>query len=173
MMMSAKMLISNQAMTGASPAGILAAVNQTLCASSRKTRMFVTVWLGILDLSSGVMTCASAGHEYPFICTAEGGFRLYKDPHGLVAGGMMMTRYQDYQLAMHPGDQIFVYTDGVPDAVNEHGERFGMKRLEETLKRLEGNGCQAVMEGVRDAVSRFAGDAEPYDDLTMMCLTYR
>ncbi|MBR6707716.1 MAG: PP2C family protein-serine/threonine phosphatase [Clostridia bacterium] len=170
-MMSAKILISNQAMTGAPPAEILDAVNKKLCASNQKVKMFVTVWLGILEIPTGVMTCASAGHEYPFVRTAEGGFRLYKDPHGLVAGGLKTTRYKDYQLVLRPGDQVFVYTDGVPDAVNEQGTRFGMERLEETLKRLEGESCRGVLEGVKQAVERFAGDAEPYDDLTMLCLS--
>ncbi|MBR4501162.1 MAG: PP2C family protein-serine/threonine phosphatase [Clostridia bacterium] len=170
-MMSAKMLISSQAMTGASPAEILTAVNRKLCASNRKLKMFVTVWLGILEIPSGVLTCASAGHEYPFVRTAEGGFRLFRDPHGLVAGGLKTTRYQDYQLALRPGDQVFVYTDGVPDASDERGERFGMERLEETLGRLEGENSRGVLEGVKQAVERFKGDAEPFDDLTMLCLT--
>ena len=172
-MMSAKLLLSAQTMSGASPAAVLAAVNRQICASNRKSKMFVTVWLGILDISTGVMTCANAGHEYPFLRRAGEKFEIVKDPHGLVAGGIQSTVYQDYQIALRPGDTVFLYTDGVPDAANEEGKRFGMQRLEETLNRTDAPGCREILDGVLSDVMGFTGHAEPFDDLTMLCLRYQ
>ena len=172
-MMSAKLLISAQTMSGASPAAVLAAVNRQICSINRKSKMFVTVWLGILDISSGVLNCANAGHEYPFLRRAGEKFGIVKDFHGLVAGGIKTTVYQDYQLTLRPGDTIFLYTDGVPDAANEQRKRFGMGRLEETLNRIDAPGCREILDGVLADVLRFTGNAEQYDDLTMLCLRYK
>ena len=171
-MMSARLLISAQTMSGASPAAVLAAVNRQICASNRKSMMFVTVWLGILDISSGVLTCANAGHEYPFLRRAGKPFEIVKDPHGLVVGGTKTTVYQEYQLVLRPGDVIFLYTDGVPDAKNELGKRFGMGQLEETLNRISATGCREILDGVLSDVIHFMGNAEQFDDLTMLCLRY-
>ena len=172
-MMSAKLLISAQTMSGASPAAVLAAVNRQICSINRKSKMFVTVWLGILDISSGVLNCANAGHEYPFLRRAGEKFGIVKDFHGLVAGGIKTTVYQDYQLTLQPGDTIFLYTDGVPDAANEQRKRFGTGRLEETLNRIDAPGCREILDGVLADVLRFTGNAEQYDDLTMLCLRYK
>ena len=172
-MMSAKLLISAQTMSGASPAAVLANVNRQICSGNRKSKMFVTVWLGILDISSGVLTCANAGHEYPFLRRTGDQFEIVKDPHGLVAGGIKTTVYQEYQLALRPGDTIFLYTDGVPDATDEHGKRFGMERLKETLNRTGAPGCREILDGVLSDVLRFTGNAEQFDDLTMLCLRYK
>lgn len=127
----------------------------------------------ILDISSGVLTCANAGHEYPFLRRTGDQFEIVKDPHGLVAGGIKTTVYQEYQLALRPGDTIFLYTDGVPDATDEHGKRFGMERLKETLNRTGAPGCREILDGVLSDVLRFTGNAEQFDDLTMLCLRYK
>lgn len=171
-MMSSKILISNQTMTGAGPADILAAVNEKICETNEQTKMFVTVWLGILDIPSGIITCASAGHEYPFIRKAGGPFRLFKDKHGLVAGGFPGLKYPEYQLKLDPGDTLFVYTDGVPEAMNAEGELLGMKRLEETLNGTETTDCCEILGSVRAGVDQFVNGAEQCDDLTMLCIRY-
>ena len=171
-MMSAKILINYRAQLGGSPSEILNAVNAEIC-KNNKSRMFVTVWLGILDLETGVLTCANAGHEYPFIRGGDGTFRVYKDRHGLVVGAMARSRYSDYEIRMEPGDAIFVYTDGAPEANNARGEFYGMERLTAALNRCADRTPQGILEAVKADVDAFTGDASQFDDLTMLCLSYR
>ena len=171
-MMSAKILINYRAQFGGSPSEILNAVNAEIC-KNNKSKMFVTVWLGILDLETGVLTCANAGHEYPFIRGGDGTFRVYKDRHGLVVGAMARSRYSDYEIRMEPGDAIFVYTDGAPEANNARGEFYGMERLTAALNRCADRTPQGILEAVKADVDAFTGDASQFDDLTMLCLSYR
>ena len=171
-MMSSKILINYRAQLGGSPSEILSAVNAEIC-KNNKSKMFVTVWLGILDLETGVLTCANAGHEYPFIRGGDGTFRVYKDRHGLVVGAMARSRYSDYEIRMEPGDAIFVYTDGAPEANNARGEFYGMERLTAALNRCADRTPQGILEAVKADVDAFTGDASQFDDLTMLCLSYR
>ena len=115
-----KVMLKDSAQLGQSAADILRRTNEAVCAEN-KTGMFVTVWIGILELSTGKLTCANAGHEYPALMR-EGRFDLVKDRHGLVIGGMSGVRYREYELQLEPGDKLFVYTDGVPEAINEKNE---------------------------------------------------
>ena len=171
-MMSSKILINYRAQFGGSPSEILNAVNAEIC-KNNKSKMFVTVWLGILDLETGVLTCSNAGHEYPIIRGGDGEFRVYKDQHGLVVGAMARSKYRDYEIQMEPGDTIFVYTDGAPEANNANGEFYGMERLTAALNRCAGMSPQGILEGVKADVDAFTGDASQFDDLTMLCLTYK
>ena len=171
-MMSAKILINYRAQLGGSPSEILSAVNAQLC-QNNKSRMFVTVWLGILDLNTGVLTCANAGHEYPVLRGPDGVFRLFKDKHGMVVGALARSRYQDYALKLQPGDAVFVYTDGVPEANNAAGEFYGLERMEAALNRLAACEPRQLLEGIRADVEAFTGDADQFDDLTMLCLSYK
>lgn len=116
-MMSAKNLIDYRSRMGGGPSQILCDVNRQLC-NNDKSGMFVTVWMGILDLRTGTMTCANAGHEYPVIRVGYGVFRQFTDRHGLPLGVMPGANYQDYVIQMQSGDAVFVYTDGVPEANN-------------------------------------------------------
>ena len=135
--------------------------------------MFVTVWLGILELSTGKLTAANAGHEYPALKRPDGQFELYKDKHGFVIGGMEGVSYKEYVLELNPGDKLFVYTDGVPEATAEGGEMFGMERMTAALNRCAEGSPEQILRSVRSAVDDFVGDAEQFDDLTMMCLEYK
>ncbi len=171
-MMSAKILIQYRAQMGGSPSEILGAVNAEIC-KSNKAKMFVTVWMGILDLETGVLTCANAGHEYPAVRGPDGVFRLRKDPHGLVVGALARSKYRDYEIRMQPGDAIFVYTDGVPEANNAAGEFYGLERMEATLNRLSDRDPQGLLEGIKADVDAFTGEADQFDDLTMLGLEYR
>ena len=171
-MMSSKILINYRAQFGGSPSEILSAVNAEIC-KNNKSKMFVTVWLGILDLETGVLTCSNAGHEYPIIRGGDGEFRVYKDRHGLVLGAMARSRYSDYEIRMEPGNAIFVYTDGAPEANNAEGEFYGMERLTAALNRCAGKSPQGILEGVKADVDAFTGDASQFDDLTMLCLEYK
>ena len=171
-MMSAKILLNYRAQEGGTPAEILNAVNAVLCRSN-SSRMFVTVWLGILELSTGRLTCSNAGHEYPVIRGQDGVFRVLKDKHGLVLGALPRAKYTDYALYLQPGDAIFVYTDGIPEAGDTAGTFYGMDRMEATLNTLAGRDPRGILEGMRADVAAFAGEAVQSDDLTMLCLEYR
>ena len=171
-MMVTNILITDWTGMGGSPASILAYVNDNLC-DHNKAEMFVTVWLGILEISTGKLTAANAGHEYPAIRCAGGGFELYRDKHGFVVGGMEAMRYKDYEIRLAPGDRIFVYTDGVPEATNAANEMFGTERMLAALNEDPGASPEGVLGNVRAAVDRFVRDAEQFDDLTMLCLEYR
>jgi sigma-B regulation protein RsbU (phosphoserine phosphatase) len=171
-MMSAKILINYRAQEGGSPSEILNAVNAQIC-KNNKSKMFVTVWLGILDLNTGLLTCTNAGHEYPVLRGQDGRFRVFKDKHGLVLGAMARTRYRDYEIQMMPGDAIFVYTDGVPEANNTDGEFYGMERMEEALNQMADRDPKGILQGVKEDVETFTGEAMQFDDLTMLCLEYR
>ena len=170
-MMVSKILLKNYAMAGQSPAQVLESVNRQICSNNRE-QMFVTVWFGVLDMLSGVLTAASAGHEYPVFKRAQGQFELFKDRHGFVIGGMAGVKYKQYEVQMAPGDKLFLYTDGVPEATNSREELFGTERMLAALN-AEGDGTpQQILQSVRRAVDVFVGDAPQFDDLTMLCAQY-
>ena len=170
-MMASKIILANNAMMGKSPAQILTDTNAAICSNNRE-EMFVTVWLGILELSSGKLTAANAGHEYPALKQPGGPFELYKDKHDFVIGGFEDTVYRQYELTLEPGAKLFVYTDGVAEAMDGGREQFGTGRMLETLNASLGASPENTLKNIREAVNRFVGDAEQFDDLTMLCLEY-
>ena len=153
------------------PGEVLANVNQQLC-ENNQAQMFVTVWLAILDLRSGELRAANAGHEYPALRRAGGQFELIKDKHGFVLAGMENMRYREYTWQLHAGDTLFVYTDGVPEATNAANALFGSERMLAALNTAETKEPAIILETVRQAVNTFVGEAEQFDDLTMLALTY-
>ena len=171
-MMSAKILINYRAQMGGTPGEILTAVNAQI-GKGNKSCMFVTVWMGILNVGTGALTCTNAGHEYPFVRSGDGVFRVFRDRHGVMVGVMPKAAYGDYELKLEPGDAVFVYTDGVPEANDASGRMYGMNRLELALNRLAGQTPEGILLGVRADVDAFAGGARQFDDLTMLCLEYR
>ena len=170
-MMASKIILDNNAMMGKSPAQILSETNAAICSHNRE-EMFVTVWLGILELSTGKLTAANAGHEYPVLKKANGDFELVKDKHGLVLGGMEGLSYKEYQLQLDPGDRLFLYTDGVPEATDAKKELFGTERMRASLNKNLSATPEQVLKNVRSAVDAFVGEAEQFDDLTMLCVHY-
>ena len=170
-MMISKVILQSCAMLGRSAGDILTKTNEALCSRNR-LEMFVTVWLGILEISTGRLTAANAGHEYPVLKQGDS-FELLKDRHGLVIGGMEGIRYQEYTLTLSPGDKLFIYTDGIPEAINRNQELFGIKRMMDALNRHPEGTPEEILSGVRRSVGQFAGDAEQFDDMTMLCLEYR
>ena len=171
-MMSVKIMIFDRAQMGGTPAEILTYVNAQIC-EHNPTKTFVSVWMGMLDIQTGIMTCTNAGHLYPYVRGADGSFRMLKDKHGLVVGGVKRMKYRDYAIEFEPGDAIFVYTDGAPEARNAEGAFFGNAALESALNACDGTAPQEVLENVKSHVLAFMGGAEPFDDLTMLCLEYR
>ena len=171
-MMASKIILSNNAMMGKSPAQILTDTNAAICSNNRE-EMFVTVWLGILELSTGKLTAANAGHEYPALKRAGGRFELFKDKHDFVIGGFDDTVYGEYTLTLEPGAKLFVYTDGVAEAMDGGRRQFGTERMLETLNASLGASPEDTLKSIREAVNRFVGDAEQFDDLTMLCFEYK
>ena len=170
-MMASKILLKTTAMAIPEPGKILARVNNQIC-SNNSLEMFVTAWLGILELSTGKLTAANAGHEYPIIRQHGGRYELYRDRHGFVMGGMEGMEYKEYEVLLKPGSEVFLYTDGVTEATSEKNEQFGTKRLLESLNSGLAPELKGVLERVNDAVDVFVGDAPQFDDITMLCLYY-
>ena len=171
-MMISKSILKNSAMVGIAPAEILEKTNNTI-ASNNQMEMFVTVWIGILDLTTGKLSAANAGHEYPALRRAGRSFTLQRDRHGLVIGAMEGTKYTEYDLYLHPGDKLFLYTDGVTEATDAEKNLFGTKRMIEALNSDPEASPQQVLQNVQSAVDAFVKDAEQFDDLTMMCLEFK
>ena len=172
-MMISRTIIKNCAMLGKSAAETLEESNRAMC-SENKMEMFVTVWIGILEISTGRIATANAGHEDPIICRSEEGrWKRIKEKHGFVLGGIEDIRYKEREILLNPGDKLFVYTDGVPEANNKDGEFFGIGRLMEALEPAVKGTPKDVLFSVRQAVNTFADQAEQFDDLTMLCLEYK
>ena len=158
-------------MLGQGPANILTKTNEAL-SSNNQVDMFVTVWVGILEISTGKLTAANAGHEYPALMK-NGEFSLLKDKHGFVIGGLEDVPYQEYELSLEPGDKIFVYTDGLPEATDPTGKMFGKDRILHALNEAAAASPKGILNHVAEAVDEFVKDAEQFDDLTMLCLEYK
>ena len=171
-MMSAKNLLNYRAREGGTPSEIMSAVNAQLCRNNT-SKMFVTVWLGILELSTGKLTCTNAGHEYPFVRARDGIFRKVEDKHCMMAGALAKAKYSDYELILEPGDAVFVYTDGIPEASNAEKEFYGMKRLEQALNEQPDASPETILMNVRKDVDIFSNGAKQFDDITMLCVEYK
>lgn len=171
-MMISKTIIQNCAvMLGMDPAKVLEKTNGAVC-SNNPEQMFVTVWIGILELSTGRLCAANAGHEYPAIMH-NGTFSLFKDKHGFVIGGLEGASYKSYDLYLQPGDKLFLYTDGVPEAAAADKEMFGIHRMLNALNTDPSATPKQVLKNVRKAVDAFVKDEEQFDDMTMLCLEYK
>lgn len=157
---------------GASPKAVLEKVNDQLC-ENNDAEMFVTVWLGILEISTGRLVCANAGHEFPAIRRAGGEFQLFRDKHGFVLAGMEHARYREYELTLCGGDTLFVYTDGVPEATDGGNRLYGTQRMLSALNRRKEAGCRELLEGLRADIDAFVGQAPQFDDITMLALEVR
>jgi len=171
-MMASKIILANNAMAGNSPGMVLEKTNNAICSNNRE-EMFVTVWIGIVDLNTGKLTAANAGHEYPVIKDHDGQFTVYKDKHGFVIGGMDGMKYKEYEIQMEPGSKIFLYTDGVPEATDINGNMFGVDRMLEALNEDSEHDAADLMLNVRRKVDEFVQNAEQFDDLTMLCMEYK
>ena len=170
-MMVSKVILKNNAMLGRPVGEILARTNDLICANNQM-EMFVTVWMGILEISTGTIRAANAGHEYPAVMQ-DGCFRLCRDRHSFVIGGLTNVSYREYELQLEKGDKLFLYTDGVTEATDEKGELFGTERMLEALNAFAESSPREILTGVKDAVDAFVGEAEQFDDMTMLCLTYK
>ncbi len=168
-----KTVIKNRALFGnvPKPSEVLRDANNQLC-EGNDASLFVTVWLGILDLNTGIVTASNAGHEYPAIRQPGKPFELLKDKRGLVLAGMEGMVYSDYEIKLEKGATLFVYTDGVPEATNANNELFEFERVEKALNVNAGAAPADLLKVVRGEVDKFVGDAPQFDDLTMLAIKF-
>lgn len=170
-MVIAKTLIKNQAMMGDDPADILGKVNEQLC-EGNDAMLFVTVWISILTISTGKGIAANAGHEHPVIRRAGGSYELVVYRHSLAVAAMEGMRFRQHSFELHPGDRLFVYTDGVPEATNAENELFGNERMLDVLNSQPDRKPHALLETMKREIDVFVGEAPQFDDITMLCLDY-
>ena len=170
-MMRAKTAIRGFAESGLTTAEILERANETLC-EGNEAEMFVTVWLGIIDLTNGKMTCANAGHEYPVLMPAGGDYNYVKDKHGVPLAVMEGRKYHEYELQLNPGDRLFVYTDGIPEAIDQDLVQYGSERLVNVLNTLKDATIADTLPAVRKNIADFVGEADQFDDITMLGFVY-
>ena len=171
-MMAVRIILANNAKSGKSPSRILQDANDVICSSNRE-EMFVSVWLGIMELSTGKLTAANAGHEYPAIKRPDGCFELIRGKHSLVIGAVPDCTYREYTLSMEGGSKLFVYTDGVPEAADRAKQMFGLDRMISALNEDPDASPKALLHTVHRRVDEFSDGAEQFDDLTMLCREYR
>ncbi|MBE5831012.1 MAG: hypothetical protein E7306_04665 [Butyrivibrio sp.] len=170
-MMRSKTAIRTMAMSGLSPSEIFQKVNNDLC-EGNDADMFVTVWIGIIDIKTGHMDCANAGHEYPIIRKVEGDFELFKDKHSPAVATMEGLKFKGYEIQLDPGDTLFVYTDGAPEAINSAEEQYGVQRLLDVLNQNKDVSMDRLLPRVNRNISDFAGEADQFDDVTLVGFRY-
>ncbi len=165
-------VIRERARRGGTPSHILYDANNTLY-ESNSAMMFVTVWLAILNLTTGELIEANAGHEKPVFIKANGECELIKKEHGVVLGIMEGLEQKDEYYTLAPGDKIFVYTDGLPEATNAEEKRLEEPRMFEIIEKYRGDDNETLLKDIRKEVDDFVKDAPQFDDLTMMVVEYK
>ncbi len=171
-MVIGKTLIKDHTTPGRDLGTVFTEVNNLLCESNSE-EMFITAFEGVLDLVTGEFVYVNAGHEMPFICKAGGDFEPYKIRHGFVLAGMENMKYKAGSMMLEPGDKIFQYTDGVTEATNAQDELYGMERLGTILNKVKEGTPDEILPQVKKDIDAFVGDADQFDDITMLCLEYK
>ena len=166
-MMQAKTIIKDLAESGLELSEIFMTANKKLC-ENNDAGMFVTAWMGILDLKTGLLKFVNAGHNPPLVRQADGEFAYLKARSGMVLAGMDGIKYRQNELQLTPGDQIFLYTDGVTEATDKNNQLYGEERLLETVNRNIVMDTRKLCEAVKSDVDQFVGEAPQFDDITML-----
>lgn len=170
-MVIAKTLIKNHAQAGEEPKDVFTNVNTQLN-ETNEVGMFVTGWMGILNIITGHVIYANAGHNYPVLLHKDGRVEWVKSHPCFVLAGMEGVRYRQHDLQLEEGDALYLYTDGVTEAMNSEEELFGEERLEKvlSLEGSRGGHPEALLKLVARRLAEFAGKAEQADDITMLGL---
>ena len=172
-MVIAKTLLKDAAFLFKTPAEIFKHVNNTLC-EGNESGLFVTCWMGILEISTGKLTFANAGHTAPVICKNGEISFLHTKPN-LMLAAMECIEYKNYEITIGAGDKLFVYTDGVTEAANSRNELYGEERLLNTLQKNEAKGLspKELLKFVNDDVEKFVDGASQFDDITMLGMIFK
>ncbi|MCF0132831.1 MAG: SpoIIE family protein phosphatase [Blautia sp.] len=171
-MVIAKTLIKNRTLLGGMPAEIFTDVNNQLC-EGNEACLFVTAWMGIFDLETGRGCCANAGHEYPAIRRGDGDYELQINKHSIALAAMENIQYQDEEILLSPGDSIYVYTDGVPEATNADNQMYGTDRMMAMLNLNKNGSIKDMLHSMKEDIDAFTGDVSAFDDITMLCMKFR
>lgn len=171
MMMVARVLIKSSLQNGKSPEEVLESVNNQLCEDNEEG-FFVTVWLGVLEISTGKGLAVNAGHEHPVLRRAGGNYELVVYRHSMPIATLSGIRFKQHEFQLNPGDSFFVYTDGVAEATNGENELFGTERMLDALNREPDAQPEKILANVMHDINSFVDGAEQFDDITMLCFRY-
>ena len=171
-MMTAKTIIKELAESGMPVNDIFTKANEKLC-ENNESGMFVTAWMGILDLTTGHMYYANAGHNPPLLKRANGAFEYLRTRAGFVLAGMEGVRYRVSELTLCPGDRLFLYTDGVPEATNTENKLYGEERLLAFMNQNARVDSVALLPALKANIDEFVGEAPQFDDITMLMFDYQ
>ena len=171
-MMTAKTIIKDLAESGMAVNEIFTKANEKLC-ENNESGMFVTAWMGILDLTTGKVQFANAGHNPPLIKRADGSFEYLKTRAGFVLAGMDGVRYRAGELTLAPGDRVFLYTDGVPEATNAENKLYGEDRLLDFMNQNATAEAVTLLPALKANIDEFVGEAPQFDDITMLMFDYK
>ncbi|MBR6173881.1 MAG: PP2C family protein-serine/threonine phosphatase [Eubacterium sp.] len=168
-----KTLLKARASMGGSASEIVTFAEEKL-SEENENGMFITAWLGIIDLTTGEVNACNAGHNYPAIMKkdTEEGYQLEKTVHGPPICFLPGVPHVEYSFRLEPGDRLFLYTDGVTEAKNPDGERFGNDRLVKALNEDRAIGNESLILRIKAAVDHFAGEEPQFDDITMVSFTF-
>lgn len=171
-MMRSKTIIKSYAESGMSVEEVFTLANEKLC-EGNDAGMFVTAWMGILNIRTGKILFANAGHNPPLVKHADGTFEYLKSRAGFVLAGMDGVRYRKNELDLSPGDAIYLYTDGVTEATDLNDELYGEDRLHAVLQKYKDESMEVICSEIKKDVDLFAGEAPQFDDITMLALKFK
>ena len=171
-MMTAKTIIKDLAESGMAVNDIFTKANAKLC-ENNESGMFVTAWMGILDIRSGKLQFANAGHNPPLLKKADGTFEYLKTRAGFVLAGMEGVKYRASELTLNAGDRLFLYTDGVTEATNTQNELYGENRLLEFMNKNSIIDATKLLPKLKKDIDKFVGEAPQFDDITMLIFDYK
>ena len=170
-MVIAKTLIKNHAQNKEAPGEVFTNTNEQLC-EGNDAGLFVTAWMGILQISTGHFVYVNAGHNPPLLRRAGGSFEWLKSRPGFVLAGMEGVRYRENEMELAPGDVLYLYTDGVTEATDAHQQLFGEERLQTALNEQPMLPVGQMLSKIKGCIDSFVGEAEQFDDITMLGLEY-
>ena len=170
-MVIAKTLIKNHAQNKEAPGEVFTNTNEQLC-EGNDAGLFVTAWMGVLQISTGHFVYVNAGHNPPLLRRAGGSFEWLKSRPGFVLAGMEGVRYRENEMELAPGDVLYLYTDGVTEATDAHQQLFGEERLQTALNEQPMLPVGQMLSKIKGCIDSFVGEAEQFDDITMLGLEY-
>ncbi|MBR3126475.1 MAG: PP2C family protein-serine/threonine phosphatase [Mogibacterium sp.] len=167
-----KVLLKTSVQAGRGPAETLERVNHQLL-EGNDTGLFVTVWLAVIDITTGKGVAANAGHMHPALRRKNEEYELVMYKHSPAVATIEGVSFTEHDFELRPGDALFVYTDGVTEATNTEEELFGEDRMIEALNMNSDEGSARLLPAVKDAIDVFVGDAPQFDDITMLIFEYK
>lgn len=170
-MVIAKTLIKDHTQSGKPPEEVFTEVNRQLCEANDEN-LFVTAWMGVLEISTGKLVYVNAGHNPPVIGRKNGETEFLRSRPGFVLAGLDFTKYRAGSLELMPGDLLYLYTDGVTEAMNTAQELYGEERLKRTLDANVSAAPEEIFKAVKKDLGDFVADAPQFDDITMLAMRY-